>query len=420
MRKLALLFPGQGAQYIGMGKDLVNLYPVVNNTFVEASEVLGRDVAALCFESSPEELTQTENAQIAILTMNVALFRQFEADYGIMPSAVAGHSLGEYAALVASCVLSFPDALRLVEQRARLMAEAAANSQGAMLAVIGADKDLVMQCCEQVSSGDVIVTPANFNAGDQIIVSGAVDGIEAIQARFNELSIKNQRLRVSGAFHSPLMKAAADQFAQEIEKYPFGEPVCPVISNVTGLPYKEAAEIKQLLVDQLVSPVCWKQTMDYIQDACISLALELGPGAVLKKLAKHHYAVETLSYDLKADRELLGALVMNRSERAQFNQEQHINVFNKCMAVAVSTRNTNDDIQAYEKGAVQPYNTLKTLNEAGEVTIDTARQALGLLKIILDTKGIPHQEQLQRFNQVADEVQINTLIPDFSVTELVG
>ncbi len=163
------------------------------------------------------------------------------------------------------------------------MAEAAANSQGAMLAVIGADKDLVMQCCEQVSSGDVIVTPANFNAGDQIIVSGAVDGIEAIQARFNELSIKNQRLRVSGAFHSPLMKAAADQFAQEIEKYPFGEPVCSVISNVTGLPYKEAAEIKQLLVDQLVSPVCWKQTMDYIQDACISLALELGPGAVLKK-----------------------------------------------------------------------------------------------------------------------------------------
>ena len=420
MRKLALLFPGQGAQYIGMGRELVNLYPVVNNTFDEASEVLGRNIAALCFESSPEELTQTENAQIAILTMNVALFRQFESDYGIMPSAVAGHSLGEYAALVASRVLSFSDALKLVEQRARLMAEAAANSQGTMLAVIGADKGLVTQSCEQISSGDVIVTPANFNAGDQIIVSGSVDGIEAIQARFNELNIKNQRLRVGGAFHSPLMKAAADQFAREIEKYPFGEPVCPVISNVTGLPYKEAAEIKQLLVDQLVSPVCWKQTMDYIQDACISLALELGPGAVLKKLAKHHYAVETLSYDLKVDRELLGTLMMNRTERSQFNQEQHINVFNKCMAVAVSTRNTNDDLQAYEKGAVQPYNTLKALNEAGDVSIDTARQALDLLKIILDTKGVSHQEQLQRFNQVADEVQLKTLISDFSVTELVG
>lgn len=420
MRKLALLFPGQGSQYIGMGKDLVNLYPIVNNTFVDASEVLGRDITALCFESSPEILTQTENAQIAILAMNVALFRQFEADFGMMPSAVAGHSLGEYAALVASRVLSFPDALRLVEQRAKLMAEAAANRQGAMLAVIGADKDLVTKSCEQVSSGEAIVTPANFNTGDQVIVSGTADGIEAIQSLFNDLNIKNQRLRVSGAFHSPLMKSAADQFAHEIEKYSFGEPVCPVISNVTGLPYKDATEIKKLLVDQLVSPVCWKQTMDYIQNACISLALELGPGAVLKKLAKHHYAVETLSYDLKADREHFGTIVMNRSERAQFNLEQHINVFNKCMAVAVSTRNTNDDIQAYEKGAVQPYNTLKALNEAGDITVDTARQALVLLKTILDTKGVSYHEQHQRFNQVADEVQLNTLIPDFSVTELVG
>ncbi|UXI00911.1 ACP S-malonyltransferase [Photobacterium sp. TY1-4] len=403
-----------------MGKELFDKYAVVRETFAESSDVLAKDIADLCFNASPDVLMQTENAQAAILTLNVAFYRLFHEEYGVTPTLVAGHSLGEYAALVAGDVLDFADALRLVDQRATLMAQAAANSEGGMLAVIGADDASVARYCEQVSTPDAQVTPANINAGDQIIVSGAVTAIEALQAELELLGIKNQRLKVSGAFHSPLMQPAADRFAQEIEKYSFREPAVSVISNVTGQPYESASEIKRLLVEQLVQPVCWKQTMDFVQQACVSLALELGPGSVLKKLAKHHVAIETLAFDLKSDREQLGSLLMNRSARAQFNQDQQINVLNKCMAVAVSTRNTNDDLKAYEQGVVQPYNQLKALHEAGDVSPETARSALGLLKTILDTKGVSALEQKQRFQQIADEVQLKTLITDFSVAEIVG
>ncbi|MGR5066593.1 ACP S-malonyltransferase [Photobacterium sp. DNB22_13_2] len=420
MRKLALLFPGQGSQYVGMGKELINSLPIINEAFSEASEVLGRDITALCYESTSDVLTQTENAQVAILTLNVALYRQFEAEYGITPTVVAGHSLGEYAALVAARVLTFADALKLVEQRARLMSEAAMGGDGDMLAVIGCDQEQLTQFCQQVSAEGSLVTPANFNTVDQVIVSGTTVGVESIKSLLDERQIKTQRLNVSGAFHSPLMASAAELYAREVAKYPFSEPIFPVIANVTGRPYPSATEIKRLLVEQLVSPVCWVQTMDYVQQACVTLAVELGPGSVVKKLAKYHHPIEVLSFDVKADRQQLGQLVMNRAERATFNQDQQINVFNKCMAIAVATRNTNDDLQAYEQGVVQPYNTLKALNEAGEVTVANAHQALALLKTIMDTKGVPAEEQHQRFNQVVDEVQLSELMPDLSVAQLMG
>jgi [acyl-carrier-protein] S-malonyltransferase len=283
-----ILCPGQGAQTVGMGKDLADASPAARAAFEAANRVLGFDLASLCFSGPEERLNQTDISQPALFTAGVASFLAARETGKIHPetiTAYAGLSLGEYTALHLAGVLGFEDGLRLVAARGRLMQEAALATPSGMVAIIGADEPAVQQLCEKAAQGQVLV-PANLNAPGQIVVSGSKGACERVLAAAEAAGFKATALKVAGAFHSPLMQSAADRMAAEMEKVSFSAPVAPVYSNVTAQPHEDIASIKRRLVEQIVSPVQWERTMRALMADEGARFVELAPGRTLAGLAK--------------------------------------------------------------------------------------------------------------------------------------
>jgi len=278
------LFPGQGSQWVGMGQDLYNEYDRARSRFDGANEVLGRDLASIIFSGPTETLTATENTQPALFVVEAAIV-DILGEKGIVPVVTAGHSLGEYGALYAAGVLSFEDGLRAVARRGELMAQAGKNDPGAMAAVIGMDRESLAAALAQVKSG--VVVPANENSPEQTVISGGVDAvIEACEACKAAGAKRAIRLPVSGAFHSPLMKPAADAFAAFLGTISFNTPRCPVISNVSAELETDPVRIRELLLRQLTSPVRWVDSMKVLAGFDHGRCLETGPKDVLRGLAK--------------------------------------------------------------------------------------------------------------------------------------
>ena len=283
-----ILCPGQGAQVVGMGKDFAEKSAVAKDTFDTANRVLGFDLASVCFAGPEERLNQTDVSQPAIYVASVASFRAARDAGKLDPAAVtayAGLSLGEYTALHLAGVFGFEDGLRLVAARGRYMQEAAVASPSGMVAILGAPKEAVVQLCEQVAQGEVMV-PANYNAPGQIVVSGSRAACERVLQAAEAGGFKATALKVAGAFHSPLMQPAADRMRAELDRVPFRPPQKPVYSNVTAHAHRDAASIKQLLVEQIVSPVHWEDTMVKLIGAGDARFVELAPGRTLAGLAK--------------------------------------------------------------------------------------------------------------------------------------
>ncbi len=280
----AYVFPGQGAQRVGMGRDLYDAFPQAREVFEEADDALGFRLSRLCFEGPEEKLAQTVNAQPAILTVSFACLRATVglADGLICPAFMAGHSLGEYTALVTAGVLDFKDAVRLTRQRGKLMQEAGRKIRGSMAAVIGLDEISVEAICEETGA-----QIANINCPGQIVISGteqalvrAVDLARAMGARHS------MPLKVSGAFHSSLMQPAAEGMAEAISQFHFRHPTVPIIINSTAQPVTTAKAVKAELLRQLCAPVQWQRSVEYMVDAGVSTFIEIGPGQVLSGLIK--------------------------------------------------------------------------------------------------------------------------------------
>lgn len=286
--KTCILCPGQGAQAVGMGKDFFEASPVARETFETANRILGFDLAGLCFAGPEERLNQTDVSQPAIYTTSVASWRagvaagKLAADEA---AVFAGLSLGEYTALHLAGVFGFEDGLKLVAARGRYMQEAAVASPSGMVAIMGADEAAVIQLCEENAQGQVLV-PANFNAPGQIVVSGAIDACGRVAQAAEARGFKAIALKVAGAFHSPLMQPAADRMRAELDKVSFAAPKGTVYANVTAQPHATAEQIKDLLVDQIVRPVRWEQTMQALVAQAELKFVELAPGRTLAGLAK--------------------------------------------------------------------------------------------------------------------------------------
>jgi len=283
-----ILCPGQGAQAVGMGKDIAEAAPGARAVFDAANRVLRFDLAALCFNGPEDRLNQTDISQPALFTAGVASFVAARDAGKVDPETVAafaGLSLGEYTALHLAGVFGFEDGLRLVAARGRLMQEAAAATPSGMVAVLGAGEAAVQQLCDKSAQGEVLV-PANLNAPGQIVVSGSKGACDRVLAAAEAAGFKATALKVAGAFHSPLMQPAADRMAAELEKVPFSAPRAPVYSNVTAQQHEDFGAIKRRLVEQIVSPVQWERTMRTLMANEGARFVELAPGRTLAGLAK--------------------------------------------------------------------------------------------------------------------------------------
>jgi len=291
----AYIFPGQGAQFVGMGLDLYEKYPVAQELFEQANEILGFHITDLMFEGTPEDLKQTKVTQPAIFLHSVILSKVLGDSF--KPNMVAGHSLGEFSALVANGALNFEDGLKLVSQRAMAMQKACEMQNSTMAAVLGLDDNTVEKICDSI---DGIVVPANYNCPGQLVISGKVAAIEKACEKMKEAGARRALiLPVGGAFHSPLMEPAREELAAAIENTTFANPKCPIYQNVPTTAVIDASTIKQNLISQLTAPVKWTQSIQNMVSDGATNFIEVGPGRVLQGLVrKIHAEAQTSSAEL--------------------------------------------------------------------------------------------------------------------------
>lgn len=284
--QLAVVFPGQGSQKVGMLADVAASYPIVEETFAQASQVLGYDLWSLVQQGPQEELNQTERTQPMLLTASVALWRVWLEKQGSLPALMAGHSLGEWSALVCAGVVSFEDAVKLVQLRGKYMQQAVPAGVGAMAAIIGLDDDAIGLACEQSCEGEVVAA-VNYNSPGQVVIAGHAGAVERASAACKAAGAKRALpLPVSAPFHTSLMQPAADSLAEKIAATKFSAPEVPVVHNVNAKTESDPEKIKALMIEQIFTPVLWVDCTKALIDGGVSEVLECGPGKVLSGLCR--------------------------------------------------------------------------------------------------------------------------------------
>lgn len=285
MSKIAFIFPGQGAQYVGMGKQIADAYPVANDVFLQASEAVGYDMKKLIFDSDEETLKITENTQPAIFTTSMACMQPLIQN-GIKPDVAAGLSLGEYSAHVAAGTISLMDAAAVLKKRGKYMQEAVPIGVGTMAAILGLKDNDVIECCKN-AAGHGIVDPVNFNCPGQVVIAGEVKAVErAIELCKEKGAKRAMLLAVSAPFHSSLLKPAGEKLAIELEKIKFNKMNLPVVANVNAQYINDCSLVKELLIKQVSSPVLWEKSVRTMIDDGVDTFVEIGPGKVLSGFVK--------------------------------------------------------------------------------------------------------------------------------------
>ncbi|GAB7388104.1 ACP S-malonyltransferase [Bacillaceae bacterium] len=287
MGKFAFVFPGQGSQYVGMGKEICEKDPRAKEIFAMADETLGFSLSTLCFEGPERDLQLTVNTQPAILTVSVALLAALGERRKVKPDFVAGHSLGEYSALVAAGAITFSDAVRTVRLRGRFMEEAVPAGKGAMAAVLGMERETLSEICERVTKSGAAVELANLNCPGQIVISGTAEGVAKAGETAKEQGAKRVLpLKVSGPFHSSLMAPAADKLSEVLEGIQLNDGEIPVVANAYAKPLQRKEELRKCLVEQVTSPVLWEDSIRWMIAQGVDTFVEIGPGTVLTGLIR--------------------------------------------------------------------------------------------------------------------------------------
>lgn len=417
--KLSMLFPGQGSQFVGMGKELCEQFDIAEKTFQEANDALGFNLQKLCFEGSLEELTKTQNSQPAVLTASVAAFRVYMQELGNQPYIMAGHSLGEYSALVCTGAMKFTDAVKIVRQRGLFMQDAVPFGVGSMAAVSGLEVSVIEEeCIKYNEAGSKVVAVSNYNSPEQIVISGDKEAVEGLSEKFSQKGARVIPLKVSAPFHCPLMQPAADRLNIELQNYTYNDLKYPVIANINAKLYKSKDNIVDYLTKQVVEPVRWIDSMLELKNQEVDFAIEIGPKNVLQNLMKKNIKeIPVYTFKNKDGLEKIRNLVAD-TQKQKSKDSNLMAVITRCLAVAVCTKNSNWDNDEYQKGVVEPYRKIKqlqmSLEEKGnEPTIQQAEQALDMLKSVFTTKKTPEEEAIGRFSQIFNETKTKELFPNY-------
>jgi [acyl-carrier-protein] S-malonyltransferase len=310
MNNIALLFPGQGSHFVGMGRDLYNEYEVAKRVFEEANDVLGYDIAKICFEGNLLKLNSLENMFPGLVVVCVALFKVYMQEIGVVPKYSAGHSLGEYSALTCSGALEFADTLKMIYQRGVLAQETADSGEGSMTIVTGVNANIVAGECKKVSTPGQIAAVSCYNSPSEVAISGHQDAVMQVEDNLIELGAQISPILTAPPLHGPLMQRVAGQFEMELKQYPYHESKWPVIANVDALPYSDTNSIFAKLRLQLTHPVQWTATIDYLKNHGITALVEIGPQSVLTNLIKTYSKdITAVSFGNKDDRQFLKGLV---------------------------------------------------------------------------------------------------------------
>lgn len=306
MNGVALLFPGQGSHFVGMGRDLYSEYAVAKQVFEEANDVLGYDLTKICFEGNLLKLNSLENMFPGLFIVCMALFKVYQQEIGITPHYAAGHSLGEYAALTCAGALNFADALKMLYQRGVLAQELADAGEGSMTIVTGIEANILESECKKITSPGQIVAVSCYNSPGEFAISGHQDAVMLVEDRLIELGAQISPILTAPPLHCPLMQSVAGQFELELKKYSYHELKWPVIANVDALPYTDTGSIFAKLRLQLTHPVQWSATIDYLKNQGITTFIEIGPQAILANLLKTYLQNSTIgSFSNKDDRQSL-------------------------------------------------------------------------------------------------------------------
>ncbi|MEK4044429.1 ACP S-malonyltransferase [Paenibacillus sp. FSL H8-0048] len=414
MTSVAFIFPGQGSQYVGMGAELCEHSRVAAAVFEEANDVLGYDISKLCFDGNIAELTKTEHTQPAILTASVAANRVYASELGLQPGFCAGHSLGEYSALVCSGAIAFADALKMVRRRGMLMQEAVPLDTGSMAAITGVSEERIKEVCEDVSTPESYAVISNYNTQEQLVISGYKDAVQRAGEALAKDGATVIPLRVSAPFHSPLMKQVAELYREELLQYQFHDLNIPVISNVTALPYPGKDSIIDYLIKQIESPVAWKPSIQYLLQQGVDAFIEVGPKDVLAKMVRAISSTASVyAFDFKEEMERF-------NQTRKIDEDNKLKLMTRCLAIAVCTKNTNWNDEEYRKGVIEPYRGIQKLVEDLEKehkapTHSQMEQALDMLKLVFTTKGTAQAEQKNRFEQIFNETGLEGLFPNFKL-----
>ena len=417
MERIAFLFTGQGAQFSGMGKLLYDKYAIVRQTFEEADDILGFDLAKLCFEGNLIDLSKTENAQPAILTTSVAAYRVYMQEIGIPPEYCAGHSFGEYSALTCAGAIRFSEAVRLVRSRGMLCARV--SRTGGMTVVEGVVKDIVEEECKKASDENQFVAINIYNEQRQFSIAGHHEAVERAEEALLERGANITPLIMSAPFHSLLMEPIAEELKAELYRCSYKKPRWPVISNVTGLPYKNTDEIPRLMALQTIRPVQWISSMRYLYNNGVTIAVEMGPKNVLANLVKSNTPeIKAFCYGQPEHRINLKELLESKSRGVKMFRT----VISGCLAAAVATPNMNHNRDEYVKGVVEPYRAIEKMQaeqirQGTQPDIGQMKDALSMLRIIFNTKGVSSEEQKTWFENILDETGTSYMLGDFIKSE---
>ena len=409
MFKLAFLFAGQGSQFVGMGQGIYNEYKIVRQTFEEASDITGMDIAKLCLEGPITSLSKTKESHFAIVTSGLAAFRVFMQEVGYAPQFLAGHSLGEYTALTSAGVFSFQDALSLVGLRAELAEAAKKEKNGTMSVIENVDTGIVAQLCKEQQELGKKVYVSCLSSATQTTISGDENDIMDFEQIITKKGGNATPLLTSAPYHCPLMEDYVEEFQKKLDSIALQEFRYPVISNATGLPYEGLEAVRTNLINHLLKPVQWVNIVNYLHKKGISLVIEMGPKNLLSKI------VTSIQPELKAmcigEREKRKELFATYHNTEMYSK--HIpTLLTKCLVAGVATPNSNWDNEAYQKGVVEPYNRIKELQlqtEKDPTALNAAveREALELLQKIFVTKQLPEKEQKLWFRQILEETGLN-------------